>query len=115
MIGSAGRGGLEHDIGQRLGPRRHDEEAAEREGGACRHRAGEAQRRETEPLRLRREGGAASGPSPTMVALTPRPLARKLRERIEQHVDALEQTQLADEDEIGRIGLRRDRRRIRPP
>ena len=42
-----------------------------------------------------------------MVAVT-RPLAREQRERIEQHVDALEHAQFADEHDVGRVGLRRD-------
>ena len=43
-----------------------------------------------------------------MVAVNRLPSRGKLRDRVEQHVDALEHAQFADEHDVGRVGLRRD-------
>ena len=45
-----------------------------------------------------------------MVAVTLAALARQQRDRLDQHVDALELAQFADEDEVGRVGVGVDRR-----
>jgi hypothetical protein len=47
------------------------------------------------------ELGTRSGPSPTMVAVTVAPLLCKLPDRGDQHVDALEQPQFADKQQVG--------------
>ncbi len=52
---------------------------------------------------------ARSGPSPTSVAVTMRPAVAQTRDRVEQHVDALDRPQLAHEHQIGRVGCAFDR------
>ncbi len=47
---------------------------------------------------------AASGPAPTITALTGAAAAMR-GERLQQHVDALEMAQLADEQEVGGVGI----------
>ncbi len=46
----------------------------------------------------------ASGPAPTMTARTGC-VAAILRQSLQQHVDALELAQLADEEEVGGVGI----------
>ena len=106
---NGGGGGLQDDVGQGFA-----REMAPPSGGRARRRRAPASRRESAPTppspsrSACARNCASSGPAPTMVALTARPSRGKLRERIEQHVDALEHAQLADEHDVGRVGLRRD-------
>ncbi len=110
MIGRPAARRLEHDVGQRFRARRNHQHAAEREGRrapAWRRRSGS-----------RRRGWCAATAASNAVAVgavaddgggDTAPVARKPRDRLDQHVDALELAQLADEDEIGGVRRERDR------
>ena len=66
---------LEHDVRHRFGARRHDQNAAELEGFANRHGAGEGDElRDAEAIARARSATASSGPEPTSTArgTTPR-------------------------------------------